>query len=176
MAFFGHPPSAKEPPPPGRAVARRFLGFLPALLATAALAGCGDSQATASLAAKADPICEGTVAKREEANASLSHAPSLPGPRALTAIARTAPGLAIYESNAVSELRKLDPPASLADSWRSMLGDLQQLANDTARLGALAKQGKLPAAKHLLDESRSTRTHLVAIAALDGLTPCGQAN
>jgi hypothetical protein len=166
MAFFAHPPS----------LARRFLPLLPALLAAATLAGCGGSQASASLAAKADPICEATVAKREAANASLTHGPSLPGPSALQALARTSPGLAIYESDAVSQLRKLDPPASLAGAWRSMLAELQQLANDTARLGALAKQGNLTAAKHVLAESRGTRARLISTATLDGLTPCGQAN
>jgi hypothetical protein len=176
MAFLGHPSSVKEPPPAARALARRFPPFLSALLAAAALAGCGSSQPAAQLAAKADPICEATVARREAANASLSHAPSSSGPRALKAIAQTSPGLAIYESNAVAQLRKLDPPASLARTWRSMLGYLQQLADDTARLGTLAKQGDLHAAKHLLTESKATRANLVAVATLDGITPCGQAN
>jgi hypothetical protein len=167
MAFSGHQSSR----------ARRFLPVLPALLAAATFAGCGGgSQASESLAAKADPICEATVAKREAANASLTHAPSVPGPRALQALARTSPGLAVYESNAVSQLRKLDPPASLAGAWQSMLGDLQQLAHDTARLGVLAKQGNLTAAKHVLAESRGTRARLISTATLDGLTPCGQAN
>jgi hypothetical protein len=176
MASLGHPQSVKQSPPAVRALARRLLPFLPALLAAAALAGCGGSQATAQLAAKADPICEATSARRDAANAGLGHAHSLSGRRALKAIARTAPGLAIYESSAVSQLRKLKPPASLADSWRSMLADLQQLADDTARLGTFAKQDDVHAAARLLAESSNTRTDLVAIATLDDLTPCGQAN
>ncbi len=158
----------------------RLLLLLLLVLAAAgaSVAGCGGSggQSAAQLVARADPICEGTNAKREAANATLGHATSLKSPSVLAGLAKTAPGLAAYDSAAVAQLRKLQAPSSLASDWRSMLADLQQLAEDTARLGRYAGEKNVKGAESLLGSSRATRTQLVAIATRDRLTPCARAN
>jgi hypothetical protein len=156
----------------------RFLLFVVLAAAIASLSGCGGSggQSAAQLVARADPICEGTNAKREAANASLGHATSLKSPAVLADLAKTAPGLAAYDTSAVSQLRKLQAPSSLAGDWRSILADLQQLAEDTARLGAYGKEKNVKSAESLLSASRATRRQLVAIATRDRLAPCARAN
>jgi hypothetical protein len=155
---------------------RRFLPPLAVGLIALLVAGCGGSQAGSQLAAKADPICEGTNAKRTAADASLGPATSLNSPTVLAGLAKTAPGLAAYDTAAVGQLRKLRAPSSLAGYWTSMLADLQQLAEDTARLGAYAKEKNVKAAESLLSGSRGTRRQLVALATRTGLTPCAHAN
>jgi hypothetical protein len=158
-----------------------LLLLLVLAVAGTSVAGCGGSggsgaQSTAQLVARADPICEGTNAKRTAAEASLGHATSLANPTALTGVAKTAPGLAAYDTTAVEQLRRLQAPASLARYWQAMLSDLQQLAEDTARLGEYAKEKNVKAAEGLLSGSRTTRRQLVALAARTGLTPCARAN
>jgi hypothetical protein len=156
----------------------RLLLLLALAAVGASVVGCGGSggQSAAQLVARADPICEGTNAKREAANASLGHATSLKSPTVLSALAKTAPGLAAYDSAAVAQLRKLQAPSSLANDWRSMLADLQQLAEDTAHLGKYASEKNVKGAESLLSASRASRRQLVAIATHVGVTPCARAN
>jgi hypothetical protein len=157
----------------------RLLPLLVLAIASVSLVGCGDSgggQSAAQLVARATPICEGTNAKREAANASLGHATSLKSQTVLASIAKTAPGLAEYDSAAVAQLRKLQAPSSLALDWTSMLADLQQLAEDTARLGKYASEKNIKGAESLLSGSRGTRKQLVTLATHVGLTPCARAN
>jgi hypothetical protein len=152
----------------------RFLLPLVAVLA----AGCGSTQTLtrAQLVARADPICASASAKREAANATLGHATSLASPPTLEALAKTAPALGTYESQVVSRLRQLNAPASLAGDWKSMLAGLQQLANDTVRLGAYAKEKNVTGGEKLIASSKNTRRQILTIAIRDGLGPCGRAN
>ncbi len=155
----------------------RFLLPLAAVLAT----GCGGTGSTktltrAQLIAQADPICASASAKRKEARARLGKAASFASPQALTTIAKTAPGLAAYEREAVSKLGRLNAPTSLAHDWQSMLAGLQRLANDTAQLGAYAKEKNVKQAEKLTSGSESTRKQLLAIAGRDGFKNCGYAD
>jgi hypothetical protein len=159
----------------------RLLLLLP--LVVALLSGCGGSEASsgstgssarAQLIAKADPICEATIKRRLEEEKRLSAA-STSGPP-LKALASSAPGLAASQSRAVSQLRELSPPATLAKDWQSMLAALQQLATDTARIGAYAKEKNVKALEKVVRTGGGTRRRLASIATRDGLAPCARAN
>lgn len=153
------------------------LRFLLPLVAVV-IAGCGSTKTLtrAQLVAKADPICASASAERAKANARLGAATSLAGPKVLATLAETAPTVAAYESQGIAKLRKLNAPASLAHDWQSMLAGLQKLANDTAQLGAYAKEKDLAEAERLLASSKSTRKQLLVIAVRDGFTNCGRAD
>lgn len=153
---------------------RRFL--LPVVVVV--LAGCGGTQSLPSgqrkLIAEADPICASASAKRAEANGKLGTVTSLSSPTVLKTIAQTAPGVSAYENEAVSKLRQLSAPASIATDWQTMLAGLQQLAKATGQLGVYAKAKNVTAAEKLLASSKTTREQLLAIAARDGFTNCGR--
>jgi hypothetical protein len=159
---------------------RRMAGRLAAPLALAATAviaaGCGSSHpsARAQLVAKADPICRLIAEKRAATNKEINSARTLTGPNTLKIIARTAPGVAAYETQAVAQLRTIPAPASLAGDWNEMLAGLQQLANDTALLGKAAKTNNVKQGEAVVASSRKTRQRLTQIATRDGFTYCGR--
>ena len=160
----------------------KLRSLLPvASVIAALLAGCGGAAqggtgqlARAELIAKANPICKRTIKRLLEVEKTLAKA-STAGPP-LQALAATAPGLSASQSQAVSQLRQLTPPASLAGDWRSLLAGLQELADDTARIGAAAKQKNEKAMESIVRTGNATRKRLLAIGARDGLGPCGHAN
>ncbi|HLH15033.1 MAG TPA: hypothetical protein VKV16_09610 [Solirubrobacteraceae bacterium] len=155
---------------------KRFL--LVVLLSVIALAGCGSSHplTVGELTSKADLICERDNAKREELGRRVSTASSLRSAGVLEAIAESAPRVASYEMGAVSELSELQPPSSLSREWDRLVGDLRELAKDTARLGEYAKQRNATAAEQLLAKSRGSRQRALSIATRHALAPCGRAN
>jgi hypothetical protein len=157
--------------------------LLPVVAFVAVLfSGCGGSGASsassasahARLVAKADPICEATNKRRSEEEKRLSAATT--STTRLNALASSAPGLAAFQSQAVAQLRQLSPPAALAREWQSMLAALQELATDTARLGADAKKKDIKGLEEIIKSGRGTRTQLASIATRDGLAPCARAN
>jgi hypothetical protein len=154
--------------------------FLLAAAASAALlAGCGGSGdgpslTRAQLIARATPICQQTINRATEAGKTLAAATS---PAAeLRTLATSAPALAAVQSRAVAQLRKLNPPASLARDWRSLLAGLQQLAEGTARIGADARTEGIRAVEAVAAAGRAPRTRILAIGARDGLGICARAN
>jgi hypothetical protein len=154
---------------------RRFLPIA-AVIATV-VAGCGGDAPVlthAQLVAKADPICASASRRRSQATALLGGRASSLSSITLAGFETTAPGVAAYESEAVSKLRQLRAPAFLARDWQSMLAGLQRLANDTALLGKYAKKKNVAAVQRVLAGSRSTRTQLLAIANRDGFVNCGR--
>ena len=105
---------------------------------TVAVAGCGGSEkplTRAELVSKADTICKTVTAKF-----------STKSPRTVQDIARVAPELAGFEQKALSELSKLVPPADLESDWKQFVAGAEMLAENTSKLGELAKANNLKAA------------------------------
>jgi hypothetical protein len=132
--------------------------------------GCGASSKAASLMrgeliAKADAICS-RVHAEYHAN----------GYRSIQDMARLAPRLASYEQTAVAELRKLTPPASMANDWRQIVAGAQTVASDTAKLGRYAKENNLKAATALYTASGQVERQALATARRDGFKACTQAS
>jgi hypothetical protein len=148
----------------------------------ALMAGCGGSGAGhtgplthAQLIAKATPICNASIKKQSEAATQLRKT-NASGEALLEALAKSAPGLASSQSQSVSQLRELTPPASLAHDWQSLLAGLQRLAEGTAKIGANAKKKDLPAVEQAVSAGNATRSQLLNLASHDGFGTCGRAN
>jgi hypothetical protein len=146
------------------------------LIATASIVatGCGSQGVSrASLVAQADPICKQVAAKRAAANATVPSSLTTIA-QELPALARVAPGVAADERQAVARLRTLKAPASLARDWQTLLAGIEQLANDTAQLGADAKAGDFNTAHALVRRARHLREALTVVAERDGFAYCGR--
>jgi hypothetical protein len=155
----------------------RLLLLLPTACAIASLlGGCGGTKplTRAQLIAKASVICRGTIAKRLQAEKTLVPEPS--GAPPLRALAASAPQLAASQSQAVAQLRALDPPASLAHDWQKLLAGLQQLADETARIGADAKAKNVKAIEKAATEAHGSRSRTFEAGYRAGLIVCGNAN
>jgi hypothetical protein len=132
---------------------QRNAPFLLILLAAAlSIGGCGGGSSTAApsasdtgavaaaapsspekarFVAAADSICKGLNAELA-ANAAKN--------TSVTEIARVVPDHVKLERDALSKLGKLDPPSSLTDDWRRILGYRRTLANELAEIARVAGQ------------------------------------
>jgi hypothetical protein len=160
-------------------MAHRFRSaFVIAVLAALAVAGCGGaSTATSSsspksrLIARADAICKPLNARRKAANTQVG---AVTSSAALPKVARIAPGLAAYEHKEVAELQALTAPAALAGTWQKILTGAQQLADNTATLGAEAKAGNLKAVEAVIHKDQKSERELIAVAKTAGFAHCGR--
>jgi|HubBroStandDraft_3_1064219.scaffolds.fasta_scaffold44031_2 hypothetical protein len=132
-----------------------------------AAGGCGGSSAKpltrAELTAKANAICRTVSAKL--ATNTIKNAQEM---------ARTAPKLASFEQNALSELSRLVPPAALESDWQAFIAGAQKLAENTAKLGEYAKTKNLRAAGALIAMSENIQQRMLKIVKRDGIRDCEQ--
>jgi hypothetical protein len=138
-----------------------------ALAATAlAVGGCGGSSqplTRAELTSKADAIC-----KRVSGKLAAKTVTSVQD------VARTAPELAAVEQEALNELSKLEPPASIENDWKVFIAGAQKLAENTSKLGEYAKSNSLKGTAGLIASSEQTVKQMTAIAKKYGITDCEQ--
>lgn len=130
--------------------------------------GCGKSSkplTRAELIAKADIICKRIDDKLKSSNNTI---------KSQQDIARIVPKLASFEQSALAELSKLEPPASLANDWKTIIAGAQTLADNTAKLGEYAKANNLKAARHLIQASEKVQQQTLATAKRDGFKQCSQ--
>jgi asparagine N-glycosylation enzyme membrane subunit Stt3 len=150
----------------------RFALTIAVLVALIA-AGCGGSTSTpkSKLIASADAICKPLNARRKEANKQVGAVTSA---AALPKVARIAPGLATDEHSALAELRKLTAPTKLAGSWQKILAGMQELADNTAKLGEDASAGDLKSVEGVIHVDQQKERELIAVAANAGFAHCGR--
>jgi len=157
--------------------------FLVALITLPALlcVGCGGSAsnskettARAQLIAQADPICKQTNVKRLTINKTIGEVRTLAGARTLRTIARAMPGLAANEHQAVARLRTLTAPPSLSKDWQEILAGMQQLANNTGKLGVYARSKNVKGLEKVLASSQQLRLQLINVGTRDGFAHCGR--
>jgi len=144
----------------------RRIGALALSAIVLAAPGCGKSSkplTRAQLISQADAIC-----KRVNAKLKVSKINSKQD------IARVVPQLATYEQQALADLGKLVPPASMANDWKTIVAGAQTLADNTAKLGEYAKENKLKAARGLVSTSEKVQQQVQATAKRDGFKECSQ--
>lgn len=136
-------------------------------------AGCGGGgKSGAGLVAQADPICKQVAAKRALANAAL-HLKGNTRARELAVLAEVAPGIAVYEQDAVERLRALKPSAAQSRDWKKLLAGIEQLAGDTHQIAVAAKAKDYNGVTRIVNDGRALRQELSVIAARNGFKYCG---
>jgi hypothetical protein len=144
----------------------RRLAAIALAATTMAITGCGGSAKPlthAELVSKANAICKTVTAKLATRSAN-----------SVKDIARIAPELASFEQQALSELSKLVPPATLESDWKQFIAGAELLAENTAKLGEYAKTNNLKAARGVIVSSETTQHQMQAIAKRNGLAGCEQ--
>jgi hypothetical protein len=173
-------------------------GSLAALLAAAALSGCGSSGASSTASTTSSRADVGTTA-REPSTAIQTAAKSGVLTRAELAlkaasickrvdaevnavkaknvsvaeIVRIVPARAASERKAAIELSKLAPPASLTHGWRRIVAYRRTLANELAELVRAARKNEAARIKVLSASKLRERRLLLTAAKRTGLTECG---
>jgi hypothetical protein len=126
-------------------------------------ATAGKPLAHTALVAKADAICRHL--NMQAATISIKSPQD---------IARTAPQLAIYYRTALTDLRKLTPPAAIAGDWKAIVADVQTLANEIVTVGKYAADND-PASMTRVDKNvTNVQRHRFAIAKRDGFKDCAE--
>jgi uridine phosphorylase len=144
----------------------RVVAALALSVVAVAAAGCGGSEkplTRAELTAKANAICKTVSAKL--ASRTIN---------AQSNIGRVASELASFEQSELTKLSKLVPPAELESDWKRFIAGAQTLAENTSKLGELAKAHNLSATHGLVVSSERVQRQMMAIAKRDGLTACQQ--
>jgi hypothetical protein len=156
-------------------MSRTRLAALALTAGALAGSGCGEAAKSsngsgpltrAELIAKADTICLGINAKRAATKFTASLAES----------ARLLPALVAYDRAAVTELRKLIPPPSMANGLKEITAYVQTLANVTATANESAKANtrKLEKTQSLALEVVKARQRMVDAAKREGYKDCAQ--
>jgi hypothetical protein len=156
-------------------MSRPLLAAL-ALAATALTAsGCGGSAGStkpltrSELIARGDAICRRINAKISTITVSSAQD-----------YARLAPPLAAYEQTAVAEMRKLTPPASMANDWKQIVTGAQMLADGTAKLGEYAQTSnpfqahQTPSVHAAFVATTEGAKQIVTAAQREGFNDCAQ--
>ncbi|MGH2879517.1 MAG: hypothetical protein ACRDK4_07935 [Solirubrobacteraceae bacterium] len=89
-------------------------------------------------------------------------------------IAGIASHRASVEQTALSDLRGLTPPASMAHDYRQMLAARQTLIEDVTKLGADAAANNTQAEQPLYSSSTAVVRQMAATAQSNGFKYCGE--
>ena len=165
---------------------RLVIVTLPAMVVAVAplvTAGCGGTAggrhvsstlagSSAPPAAPRSPLIVAADAICQQVNVKIAAAkPALATP---TEIARLTPRNAALEQQALTELRRLRPPASLAHAWQHLLSDRQTLVSELRRLTGYARANDTSAIASLARSKRTLHHALLAVAARAGFRDCGR--
>ncbi|GAC1434487.1 MAG: hypothetical protein NVSMB51_01780 [Solirubrobacteraceae bacterium] len=140
-----------------------------ALFAATAIAGCGGGSSAAPLS-KSDFVARGN-AVCTRVNTGIRGVG-----RTTTAadVVREAPKVHAIEQRGVGDLRRLSPPREFATDWSRMLGDLQMLTDNTAKIGDAARRNDAAAAGTIAKASSAIAAQVNTLALKLGLTSCAQ--
>jgi hypothetical protein len=131
------------------------------------VAGCGGSPkplTRAQLLAKGDAICRRL--NKRFSSITVKNQQQL---------IRVLPRLAAYEQQALTELSKLIPPASMENDWKMIVSGAQSVADTTAKLGEAAKAKDVKTTHALLSEIGKMEQRTIAIAKRNGFKACSEA-
>jgi hypothetical protein len=92
--------------------------------------------------------------------------------KTLQDLAHRAPALAENERTALSELRKLSPPANIAKDWNAMLTDLQAMASGTDAVARYAAHNDPASVARLNQYLINIQRNGTTIAVRHNLTSC----
>lgn len=132
--------------------------------------GCGESSSSSSkplergqLLAKGNAICRRITTRL--AASTVSGAPS----DALVMLP-----VAAYEHSAAAQMRKLTPPASMAQGWKQMIAGLETLATATANLGEDARTSNHKAEPAHSSEAVKGTKQMTVTAQREGFRDCAE--
>jgi hypothetical protein len=89
-------------------------------------------------------------------------------------IARIVPRNAALEQEALAELAKLTPPASLVHAWRQILELRRRLVAELVKLAQAASRNDTRRVLEITGSKRQTHQKLRAAATREGFTECAQ--
>ena len=126
-----------------------------------------DKVATSGFISAADSICNRlNIAIADPPGTVLNNAN----------LAKLAPRHAALERKAVSELKRLVPPASMASDWLKILAYRRTLAKELAQLGVAAGANDAAAIKKLAASKGRVHNQLETLASHEGFRACGTAS
>jgi hypothetical protein len=117
----------------------------------------------AQLVEHADAICE---------RLNVEFTAAKPARQSVHEIARLSPQRAMLEHDAVAELEKLKPPASIARDWQAIVAYRRTLANELAALGRYARLNDVLAIRRLAVSKERVHRKLRAAATAAGFNSC----
>ena len=133
-------------------------------------AGCGGSSASKTSKGESASMTSGQfIAKADTICARFKNKVA---PLHNTNLAIVAPQLVAVERGALLELNKLTPPSSMAEDWKQILADQQQITEDTTKLGEYGKANNVSAERTLFYTGEKIQQQMTATAAQDGLKNC----
>jgi hypothetical protein len=130
---------------------------------SAARTATGPALTKAQLIAKADPICARLTAER------LSHKI-----RSREDYLRVSAELEGSEHQALEEMQKLSPPASVASTWNQMLAGYKEISEDVAKVGQAAAANETAQLRPLIGNATALEAHVATLARSAGFKDCGQ--
>ena len=130
---------------------------------TAKTATTGPALTRAVFVSKADAVCR--QLQREQSHLTL---------RTKGELASVGAKVRAYGAEALAELGRLVPPASLAGEWRQTVADARVLAVDTAKIVESLQAGSTASAssRRLIADAATVRTRVLAAAKREGLHDC----
>jgi hypothetical protein len=84
------------------------------------------------------------------------------------------PRLVVFQQTLVSDLHKLNPPASLRSDWNQFVGSAEKLANVAVEVNHLTLANNVSAVRRQLAIFANVRLQLRSAAKRDGLKDCAQ--
>lgn len=151
----------------------RFVALV-LVATTLAASGCGGSSGSSGSLTRSELIARGDLICRRINTRLTGTTIGRQG-----SFAQLMPSLAAYEHAAVAEMRKLTPPASMADGWRQIVKGAQTLADATAKVGSYARgnpnisQASPPLRAAFTAAGEGTQ-HMVAAARREGFQDCAR--
>lgn len=155
-------------------MSRPLLAALALAATVLAASGCGESTGTTKPLTRAELIVRGDAICRR-INARLAATTVGKG----GGFGQLMPPLAAYEHAAVLEMRKLTPPASMADGWGQVIGGAQMLADATAKIGEYAKANNntlptTPPTRAAFTAAGAGTRQMIAAAHREGFDDCAR--
>lgn len=129
---------------------------------TSATSTAPASDSRAVFIAHAEPICARLNAQLDAANVKTQ-----------ADLIRVLSQAAVYEQAELEELKKLTPPASIADDWRRMLAYTHVWSINSAKAGNAAKAKDFKASAALVSKTTAIEERLATVAKHSGFKQCG---
>jgi hypothetical protein len=135
----------------------------PAGAKTSAAQPAAQQSSRTAFIARADAICRQL---NERAHTQLTVS--------LHTVGTTAKPLASYYRAAFAELRRLTPPAEIADAWRAIVSDVQRVPSLIDTMGRFALDNDMASTVKAELKVKKIQEHRFAIARRNGFTDCGE--
>jgi len=121
------------------------------------------SSTRSAFIARADSICR-RLNKRAATQLTVS----------LHTVGTTATPLAGYYRDAITELRKLSPPAGMANAWRTIVFDIERAPSIIVTMGRFALRNDMASTNRTEIRLKKIQEERIRVARNHGFTDCGE--